>query len=270
MSKTSRSRVDAESEPELQRLRQQLADTQAQLAELNAAVEMRDEFIAIAAHELRNPMSAIVLFVQSIRMASAKSATERPPKLDEKLEALEKRVHHYVRRASLLLDVTRLNSGKYELETELVDLSELTREVAAGFAEEIVRANCSLDLSIEDAVVGLWDRTGLEQVLMNLLSNAVKYGAGKPIAVALRVRNHAAILDVVDAGLGISEEDKHRIFEKFERAVRRGQQGGFGMGLWITRQIVERLGGAIHVDSQPGVGSRFTLSLPLQNKELDL
>jgi signal transduction histidine kinase len=258
--------VDAQSGAELQRLREQLADAQARLTELTAAVEMRDEFIAIAAHELRNPMSAIVLFVQSLRIASAKAGTARPPKLEETLDALEKRVHHYVRRASLLLDVTRLNSGKYELETEPVDLSELTREVVAGFSEEFARANCSVHLSIDDAVVGLWDRTGLEQVLMNLLSNAVKYGAGKPIAVALGARNNAAVVDVVDGGLGISEDDQQRIFEKFERAVLRRQHGGFGMGLWITRQIVERLGGAIHVHSQPGAGSRFTLSLPLSKQ----
>jgi two-component system, OmpR family, sensor kinase len=270
MSKMSRSRVDAEAEAQLQSLRQQLADARAQLAELAAAVETRDEFIATAAHELRNPMSAIVLSVQSLRMASARSATERPAKLEEKLEALEKRVQHYLRRASLLLDVTRLNAGKYELETEPVDLSELTRDVAASFADEFARANCALDLSTEDSVVGLWDRTGLEQVLMNLLSNAVKYGAGKPVAVSLRVRDNAAVLDVVDAGLGISEDDQHRIFQKFERAVRRRQHGGFGMGLWISRQIVERLRGTIHVHSQPGAGSRFTLSLPLGNKELEL
>jgi signal transduction histidine kinase len=262
--------MDAEVEAELQRLRQQLADARAEVAELATAVEVRDEFIAIAAHELRNPMSAIVLSVQSLRMVSARSGTERPPKLQEKLEALERRVHHFVRRASLLLDVTRVNSGKYDLETEPVDLSEITRDVVASFADEFARANCSVDLSIEDAVVGLWDRTGLEQVLMNLISNAVKYGAGKPIAVSLRVRDHAALLDVVDAGVGISEDDQQRIFEKFERAVHRRQHGGFGMGLWITRQIVERHGGAIHVHSQPGAGSRFSLSLPLGTKELHI
>jgi len=262
--------MDAEVETELQHLRQQLADARAEIAELATAVEVRNEFIAIAAHELRNPMSAIVLSVQTLRMASARSATERPPKLDEKLEALEKRVHHFVRRASLLLDITRVNSGKYELETEPVNLSELTRDVVASFADEFARANCALNVSIADRVIGLWDRTGLEQVLMNLLSNAVKYGAGKPIALALGVRDHAAILDVADAGVGISEDDQQRIFEKFERAVRRRQHGGFGMGLWITRQIVERHGGTIHVHSQPGAGSRFTLSLPLGTKELDL
>jgi signal transduction histidine kinase len=260
--------VDAKPEAELESLRRQLADAQARLAELGDAVEAREEFIAVAAHELRNPMSAIVLSVQSLRMASAKSPTERPPNLDAKLEALEKRVNHYVRRASLLLDITRVNAGKYELETEPVDLSELTRDVAAGFADEFTRANCALNLSIEDAVVGLWDRTGLEQVLMNLLSNAVKYGAGKPIAVSLRIQSNAAVLDVADAGLGISDDDQKRIFEKFERAVRGRKHGGFGMGLWITRQIVERLGGTIRVHSQPGAGSRFSLSLPLGNKEL--
>jgi two-component system, OmpR family, sensor kinase len=265
-----------DSEPqvgELTRLQQELAEAetvrerlvaehQRQLEELRNAVAVRDEFIAIAAHELRNPMSAIVLSVQNIKLATERSPEVRPARLEAKLEALEKRIHHYVRRASLLLDVTRLTSGKFELEYEPVDLSQLTREVADGFAEESSTAQCPLEVRVQDGIVGQWDRLGLEQVLMNLVSNAVKYGAGKPVSIRLHASADWATLEVSDAGMGISLDDQERIFEKFERAVRRRQHGGFGMGLWITRQIVERLGGTIRVRSKPGLGSSFTVSFP--------
>jgi signal transduction histidine kinase len=260
-------------EQEVRQLQEQLALAGQQLdalvrehkkrvEELSLAVEVRDEFIAVAAHELRNPMSAIVLFVQNLKLASRRAGDARPHRLEDKLEALERRIHHYVRRASLLLDVTRLTSGKFELEIEAVDLTQLTCEVASGFAEELVRADCQLDVHLAEVVTGLWDRMGLEQILMNLVSNAIKYGAGKPIRIALRADAGVATLEVEDGGMGISSEDQQRIFQKFERAVRRRHHGGFGIGLWITRQIAERMGGGIQVVSQPGRGSRFTVMLP--------
>jgi signal transduction histidine kinase len=239
-----------------------LEEHRKRVEDLTQAIEIRDEFIAIAAHELRNPMSAIVLSVQNLKMASQRAAGTCPPKLEEKLTALENRIHHYVRRASLLLDVTRLTSGKFEMEIEAVDLSQLTHEVVSSFVDELARADCHLEMQLADRVTGAWDRMGLEQVVMNLISNAIKYGAGKPIRVSLQAQQGSAMLEVVDAGMGISTDDQQRIFEKFERAVRRRQHGGFGVGLWITRQIVERLGGTIAVHSEPDRGSTFTVVLP--------
>jgi signal transduction histidine kinase len=107
------------------------------------------------------------------------------------------------------------------------------------------------------------DRLAVEQVAENLLSNAIKFGAGRPVRVALRSDGRTARLIVRDQGIGISEEDRARIFQRFERAVTRREHGRFGIGLWLANQLVLAMGGAIGVESEPGAGTTFTVSLPL-------
>jgi signal transduction histidine kinase len=107
------------------------------------------------------------------------------------------------------------------------------------------------------------DRLRIEQVISNLLSNAVKYGQGKPVDVALEVRDGAARLTVRDHGIGIDPRHQERIFERFERAVSTRHYGGFGLGLWIVRQIVDASGGSIRVESTEDEGSLFVVELPL-------
>ncbi len=111
-------------------------------------------------------------------------------------------------------------------------------------------------------LVGNWDRGGLEQLLSNLISNALKYGEGKPVDVIIESDAHFARVVVKDRGIGISAEDQARIFDRFERAGSVRHYGGFGLGLWISRRVVQALGGAIRVESAPGQGSTFTVELP--------
>jgi signal transduction histidine kinase len=125
------------------------------------------------------------------------------------------------------------------------------------------RSGCRLEPSIEGEVSGLLDQLAVEQIADNLLSNAVKYGAGEPIEVSLVRNGTKAQLTVQDHGIGISEEDRARIFGAFERAVTRREQGGFGIGLWVVRQLVDAMHGEIHVTSRPAEGSTFTVTLPL-------
>jgi signal transduction histidine kinase len=237
------------------------------IAELEHALRARDEFIAIAAHELRNPMMPILLSVQSLRLISERAGEQRPPQLDQRLAALEKRVRHFLRRASTLLDVSRIAAGGVQFELEPVDLSQLVREVLDEHADELNNARCELSVELQPDVTDLWDRLALEQVLTNLISNAIKYGAGAPIHVQLSADDAAATLVVRDQGVGISAEAQQRIFHKFERAVKRSEYGGFGIGLWITRQIVEGLGGEIDVQSQAHHGSTFRVVLPRRSTE---
>jgi signal transduction histidine kinase len=232
------------------------------IAELQEAVLARDEFLTIAAHELRNPMGAMVLAVQALRIATERASPNPPANLHDKLRSLERRIDHYVGRATMLLDVTRLTSGRFQLELEAVDLSVLVHEVVEEFADDLARADCQLELDLEDGVTGHWDRGALDQVLTNLISNALKYGSGRPVAVRLSADQDDAVLEIRDQGIGISADDQARIFHKFERAVKRRQHGGFGIGLWITRQIVEGLQGTIAVSSAPGEGSTFRVTLP--------
>ena len=111
-------------------------------------------------------------------------------------------------------------------------------------------------------IIGRWDTLRLEQVITNLLANAIKYGLGKPIEVSVRGEEGCGVLCVRDQGIGIAEADQGRVFERFERIVTGRNYGGFGLGLWIVREILEAHGGTIEVQSALGVGSTFTVTLP--------
>jgi signal transduction histidine kinase/CHASE1-domain containing sensor protein len=222
------------------------------------AVAARDEFLSIASHELKTPLTSLVLHADSLRAAARRGQVEQVAK---KAEVIRRNVDRLSRLVTSLLDISRISSGRLDLEIEEVDLAEIARDVAARFEDEARRVGCTVRLQAEQPVVGRWDRMRLDQVATNLLSNAIKYGAGKPVEVIVEGDGPRAILSVRDHGIGISEEDQRRIFQRFERAVSKRNYGGFGLGLWIVRQVVESLGGAVRVQSAPGGGSLFTVEL---------
>src|SRR5262249_41455229 len=121
-----------------------------------------------------------------------------------------------------------------------------------------------IEVSADAAIYGQWDGERLTRVITNLLENAMKYGARKPVHVSVSRENGLAILRVRDEGPGIREEDQVRIFERFERAVSSRHYGGFGLGLWIARELTQAHGGRIEVTSTPGQGATFTISLPIE------
>lgn len=225
------------------------------------AIRARDEFLSIAAHELRNPLSSIVLSVESlIRLAEHTAGV--PPHFVQRLERLQRHIAQFTSRATTLLDVSRITAGEMQLEVEEFDLVGLALEVIERLGEESARAACPIAVHLPPSAVGRWDRLRVEQVLNNLLSNAVKYGAGRRIDLRLRAFSGQVCLFVRDRGIGICGEDQARIFQRFERAVSRRSHGGFGIGLWIVRQIVGAMGGQISVRSRHGHGSVFRVVLP--------
>jgi signal transduction histidine kinase len=233
------------------------------IAELTQAVRARDEFIAIAAHELRNPMTPILGYAEYMLAVGRRPETECPELIIVALEHLGSLIADYVRRATTLLDVSRITAGKLCAELSVVDLSGKMRQAVHRHRAAAERSGCRLEPSIEDGVSGLLDELAVEQIADNLLSNAVKYGAGEPIEVSLIRQGNEALLTILDHGIGISAENQARIFDAFERAVTRREQGGFGIGLWVVRQLVDTMRGEIHVTSRPTVGSSFAVSLPL-------
>ncbi len=229
------------------------------LEELRQAVRARDDFLSVAGHELRTPLTALQLNVHG-----ALSGKAPPESLRARLEATDRQVARLARLTNDLLDVSRITATRrLPLERKPVDLAEVARDVAARFAGELQRAGSALELAAAGPVIGSWDRGRVEQVVSNLLANAVKYGRGRPIALSVEGLHSSARLTVRDQGIGIAEADQVRIFDRFERAVSREHQGGFGLGLWITRQVVEAHRGTIRVTSKVGEGSEFVVDLPL-------
>jgi two-component system, OmpR family, sensor kinase len=239
-------------------------DTDRLIEELQQGIKARDQLLATVAHELRNPMTPILVQVQSLLMSARRDDERSRETMVPRLERLQFAVDHYVKRATMLLDLSRTNAGSRRLECTEVDFSALLREIVGEQEVMAAHAGSPIASDIQDAVVGTWDRLALEQVAENLISNAVKYGAGRPIAIALTADGGVARLVVRDQGIGIAVEDQVRIFGRFERAVTRRAHGGFGVGLWLVNQLVSAMGGEIAIASRKGKGSTFSVAVPLQ------
>jgi PAS domain S-box-containing protein len=247
---------------------QDIADRKRAEAELREAVQARDEFLSIASHELRTPVTALELNLASVLplVRARRAGDEVSDKLAGKLERAARQVDRLAALINSLLDVTRITAGRLSLCPVDVDLSELVRGVATRFREVIERSESELVLRAEEPIAGRWDAMALETVAGNLLSNAIKFGGGRPIEVEVGRDEGQARLTVVDHGIGIAPEQQSRIFERFERAVSSRHYGGFGIGLWVARHLVEAHGGDIQVASCQGEGSRFTVHLPLEGR----
>jgi signal transduction histidine kinase len=167
-----------------------------------------------------------------------------------------------------LLDVSRISTGRIDLDPEEMDLSEVVRDVARRLGESAKAAGSAVQVKADRPTLGLWDRLRMEQIVTNLLSNALKYGAGKPVELHLESDDTRARMTVRDGGIGIAPDDVQRIFARFERAAPARNFSGMGLGLYITRQAVEAHGGRITVESQPGKGATFIVELPLRAREL--
>jgi len=242
------------------------------LARAEDAVRARDVFLAIAAHELKTPLTPLRLETERLLSAAQAARVDRltPQRLTERFSILQRQVGRLVELVAVLLDVTRIAGGKLELSLEEVDLGELVREVVERHRNDLERAGCEIALRVAPGAVGRWDRLRLDQVVTNLLTNAMKYGPGKPITVAVEVVDVGearARLTVSDAGIGVAPEDHARIFERFERAASARHYGGMGLGLWIVRQVAEALGGSAGVASAKGEGAAFTVELPLRSAD---
>ncbi len=239
------------------------AEQQRLASEARTAVRVRDEFLGVAAHELRTPLTSLKLQLQLLYRQLRQPGPLDAERVERGVESCERQTTRLSQLVDSLLDVSRLMHGRMELRLEALELGEVTRELVRRFETDAQSAGVRLTVDAPLPVQGRWDRLRLEQVLTNLVSNALKYGQGAPVDVRVRGDGSAAFLEVRDQGIGIAREDAERIFDRFERAVSSRHYGGLGLGLFITRQLVEALGGSIAVVSLPGQGSTFTVRLPV-------
>ena len=245
--------------------RRKQAERERLLIELQEAVRLRDEFLSVASHELKTPLTPLSLRLQGLeRSIRAEPGSPMAVRLGKEVEVMRRQVKRLSDLVNELLDVSRITTGRLKLLLEEVELTEVTREVLARFQPEAQRAGCELLLDTNGPVSGQWDRLRLEQVLTNLLSNALKYGAGKPVYLRVEQHEDRARLVIRDEGIGIQPEAMGRIFNRFERGVSERHYGGLGLGLYVTRQIIAAMGGSVTAESTPAQGATFTVELPLQ------
>ena len=234
------------------------------LVELQAALDTRDDFLMVASHELRTPLTSLQLTASSVlrQMDRADGHPLPAPLLSDRMRTVKRQLDRLEQLINALLDVSRLGVGRLELQLEQVDLVEVANDVLARLRDEAARQNVSLCLDAPSSIVGTWDRSRVDQILTNLVTNAIKYGQSKPVDIRLSRDGDSAQVHVVDRGIGVAPDQQERIFGKFERAASQRNYGGLGLGLWITRELVGLMHGNVWVESIPGQGATFVVSLP--------
>jgi PAS domain S-box-containing protein len=238
--------------------RRRTEEERLRLAQAQEAVRLRDEFLSIASHELKTPLTALQLQLRSVLGReplddTIRTKVERATRVADRLGQL----------IDALLDVSRIATGKLKLTFETFDLFAVVKEVAERFREAADDAGCALSLDDGGPISGCWDRLRIEQVLMNLLANAIKYAPGRPIHISAVRAGELAILEVRDHGPGIPETELSRVFDRFERAASPRSFGGLGLGLYVAREIVASHGGTIGAANALGGGTSMTIRLPL-------
>jgi PAS domain S-box-containing protein len=226
------------------------------------ALQAREDFLAIASHELKSPLTALKLGVDSLRRRIG-AGGEVPASLIPTLDSIDRQVARFSRLVSDLLDITRIAGGRFHLRYENLDLVALVRDAIELLDPEAATTGAEIRLHAAGSIRGRWDRLRLGGAIANLLSNAIKYGKRRPIDVTVESCGATAWISVRDRGDGIPLDDQSLIFERFTRAAKGHNPGGLGLGLYIARQIAEQHHGRLSVESRPSEGATFTIELPL-------
>jgi signal transduction histidine kinase len=236
---------------------------QEMLLDSREALRLRDLFNSIASHELKTPLTALLLSLQLMRKRLDREAPNSPT-LHAQVDRCESAARRMGELIDALLDVARIHRGRFTLDLRDVDVVEAVRKSVSAFDVCKNGGGRQIAVSADGAVTARLDPLRFDQVVTNLLSNAIKYGNGKPIEVHVRRDRaaDAARVEVIDRGPGIDPSMAEKIFEPFQRAASQEPIPGLGLGLYVVKLIVESHGGHIAVDSKPGRGARFIVDLP--------
>lgn len=227
------------------------------------AIKARDEFLSIATHELKTPLTTIILRLQStldsiLNQSLANFSGER---LVSSLTIAQEQTRRLQNLIKDLLNFSLITTGKIDLEFKKSDINDIVKSTLDRFDDHIKLAGCQLEFKTSGPIDGLWDQIRLEQAISNLLTNAIKYGEGEPIEVELQQENHTAKISVADNGIGIDPQLQKNIFDRFKRATKDKKYQGLGVGLFIVKQIAEAHQGRVTIKSHLGQGSKFTIPI---------
>jgi len=237
--------------------------------EVQRLLQLRDEFISIAGHELKTPLTPLCLqrqMIHKIMQSRGLPESVKEQKLEAYLQMSERQIDALTKLVETLLDVSQIRLGRFSIKPETnVDLFNLVQEVVERHRPQWELAQSPVKVVLlGESPKGQWDKLRMEQAISNLLTNAIKYGRGKPIEMTISSGMPGARISVRDHGPGISQADQARIFNRFERAGSMNSFGGLGLGLYITRQIVTAHSGTIGIESEIDNGASFIIDLPLK------
>lgn len=230
---------------------------------LNEAVKSRDEFISLASHELKTPLTPLKLQLQMFQREIQKSPNNElsQEKIKKLLQGTDFQLDRLNQLIDGMLDVSRLSSGHFELFRKKVDLTQLISDIVQKHEPQLKAVNSQIKLSLSPIEAEI-DPMRIEQVITNILLNAVKYAPASSMEIGLeKTRDEKIKIWISDTGPGITHEYKEKIFNRFERATPTLSSGGLGLGLYISRQIIESHGGSLFVESEIDKGSQFIILL---------
>jgi signal transduction histidine kinase len=232
---------------------------------LRDALRARDEFISIASHELKTPLTSLKLQnqIQLRHIRKNHPAAYAPENVKEVAESADRQIVRILRLIEDMLDVSRIRTGKLSIRTESMNLQELVKDVLTRLEPQLTSEGYETPtIRASEEINGYWDKFRLEQVISNLITNAIRYGLKNSISIELRATPSTATMSISDKGIGIAPEAVERIFDRFERAISSNEVSGLGLGLYISNEIVKAHGGKIWVESTRGQGSTFFVELP--------
>ncbi|MEZ4814858.1 MAG: PAS domain-containing sensor histidine kinase [Bdellovibrionota bacterium] len=246
----------------------QFVKEQAARLEAEKGIAIRDEFISIASHELKTPLTSLDLQFQIIKRWFAKKDYSVPSL--EKLQKIFQDSFLQVQKLGVLLedllDVSRSQRGAFNYNFETVDILEVLEGAVSRLSSQARAMGSEIVWGTKESCVVFCDPFRIDQALTNLIVNSIKYGQGTPVRVSIEAKGDCAELLISDSGIGIAPENQKKIFERFARAVSFKSISGMGLGLFITKEIVEAHKGTIEVESALGKGASFKVRIPLKNE----
>ncbi len=244
---------------EVEKATKELAKANEDLKQLD---KLKDEFVSMASHELKSPLNAVKNFL----WLAINKGKEEPAKMDDYLNVAFKATEQVLFLVNDLLDVSRIESGRIQLNIETVNLLNVTTETAKIYENLMQEKSIVFSTEIDPALSVKADMPRLREILSNFISNAAKYTIKGSIKVTAVVNGDLVTCSVVDTGVGISKEDQNKLFDKFSRLKSNAKElanvEGTGLGLYITKKLVEMMGGTLGIDSEEGKGSTFWFTIP--------
>lgn len=235
------------------------------------AIEIRNDFLSIASHELNTPITSVKLQLQMVNRTLTNKKDEAFPieRFKKSIDTSVKQVDRLINLVQVLLDVSRIQSGQFNFTFDKVNVYDMVNDVVDRHKELLQTYSCTLNMINTTSISAFWDKTRMEQVLTNLINNAIKYAPGKIDVLVNEDSNHVRI-SVKDYGRGIPEDKINSIFDRFERGNNPESISGLGLGLYIVKQIIEGHNGKIEIQSKMNEGSCFSIVLPKNAEPMDM